>query len=382
MRFTRLALRALPLVCLAALIGCTPPAEESPADGGAPACVAGEIRPCDVRPGCAGQQVCVGGAFDRCRAGAETCDGADDDCDGRVDEDWPDLGEPCGEGQGVCADAGRWVCGADDVVCSAPAEPQDERCDGLDNDCDGAIDEVYPDLGAPCVVGEGPCAVDGMVVCAADGTSRCDAAPGDGTDEVCDGIDNDCDGTADEDVAEGMPCETDAVGRCAAGATRCVAGETVCEAREMPADERCDGIDDDCDGTADEAANGEPLTTACYDGPVGTAGTGPCQEGARICADGAFGACVGQIVPADEICDGVDEDCDGEVDEGLDCACLRDARRPCYGGPEGTEGVGPCRGGSQVCRADGSSFGECIGCRSRFPSHDPHHAASWTGLAV
>jgi hypothetical protein len=75
---------------------------------------------------------------------AEACNGRDDDCDGLTDEDWPDLGADCSAGTGACAATGTMVCAPTEVavLCSAsPGSPQPEACDGADNDCDGEVDE-------------------------------------------------------------------------------------------------------------------------------------------------------------------------------------------------------------------------------------------------
>ena len=95
----------------------------------------------------------------------ESCDGLDNNGNDEVDEDWPELGGPCGEGAGIgeCVQ-GEWVCTEDGagVECEGARGPSDEVCDGKDNDCDGT-----PDNGPP---------------------------------ETCDGDDNDCDGLVDEGV--------------------------------------------------------------------------------------------------------------------------------------------------------------------------------------
>jgi hypothetical protein len=82
-----------------------------------------------------------------------------------------------------------------------------EVCDGVDNDCDGIVDNDPTGVGQACTEGVGACAATGTVVCV-DGERECDAEPGEPTTEVCDGVDNDCDGEVDEGgVCTPIPCE-------------------------------------------------------------------------------------------------------------------------------------------------------------------------------
>ncbi|MCB9539803.1 MAG: right-handed parallel beta-helix repeat-containing protein [Myxococcales bacterium] len=189
----------------------------------------------------------------------ELCNGADDDCDGALDEAFPTRGQPCEAGLGACLREGARVCAADGsgVVCSAtPGAAQAERCDGRDEDCDGAVDEAFPTLGEACSVGLGLCEAAGEVRCDDDGGVRCDATPGEAAPETCDDADEDCDGAIDEDFEVGSACDTvDAERDCrAAGVWQCTPeGARACSAAIGPGvAETCDGFDNDCDGAADE----------------------------------------------------------------------------------------------------------------------------------
>ncbi len=204
--------------------------------------------------------LCDGGAME-CDTDSfavdEVCDGRDNDCDGIMDEDFSDLGMSCVVGVGECIRVGNMVCtqsGAGTTCGADPGEPQQEMCDGLDNDCDGVADENFPLKGSPCVVGVGQCQRGGVQICDPYGTDTiCDAVPGEPMPEICDGIDNDCDGAADEGNPEGGGmCNTGMPGICSQGTLHCQGGGLMCVGDFQPMPEVCDGLDNDCDGMVDE----------------------------------------------------------------------------------------------------------------------------------
>lgn len=128
-----------------------------------------------------------------------------------------------------------------------------------------------------------------------------------------------------------------------------------CAAGMTPSSETCNGSDDDCDGTVDEDS-----TVSCY--PEATPGCqtgadgscrGACMLGTQTCTAGALTACTGAVMPVAEVCTASasdaasDEDCDGRVDE--QCECQNGQSTRCYDGPQGTRDIGACRSGTQRC---------------------------------
>ena len=120
------------------------PVAPPPASG---PCTDGQSQACQAE-GCAGGlQLCHGGNWGQCSPPPEACDGVDNNCDGQIDEAFPSLGQPCSAG-GDCVGEGTFVCKADGsgVTCEISGGPagSPEVCDGQDNDCDGEIDEDFP----------------------------------------------------------------------------------------------------------------------------------------------------------------------------------------------------------------------------------------------
>jgi gliding motility-associated-like protein len=261
----------------------------------------------------------------------ELCDGLDNNCDSTIDEgvtttyyadsDGDSFGDASSTIQACVPPVGYVTDNTDCNDANNTVYPgATEICDGLDNNCDGTIDEGVTTTYYSDADGDG----FGDV---ASSTQACSPPTGyvpDSTDcddtnntiypgapELCDGLDNNCDGTIDVGVTTTFYADTDSDGFGDASSTTqdCspptgfVADNTDCDDANNTiypgAPELCDGLDNNCDGVI-------PVNEIDNDGDGYAVCQGDCDDTNNT------------IYPnAPELCDGLDNNCDGSIDEGV-----------------------------------------------------------------
>ncbi|TXG35065.1 T9SS type B sorting domain-containing protein [Seonamhaeicola maritimus] len=296
----------------------------------------------------------------------EICDGIDNNCDGQIDEgvlstfyadtDGDGYGNPNDSMQACSAPTGYVTDNTDCDDTQAAAYPGNtETCDGIDNDCDGQVDEgvlstFYADADSDGYGNPN----DSIQACSAptgyvSDNTDCDdtqAAAYPGNTEICDGIDNNCDGQIDEGVLSTFYADTDGDGygdvnvttQACSAPTGYVSDNTDCDDTQAAAypgnTEICDGIDNNCDGQVDEGVlstfyadtDGDGYGDSSVTAQACTAPDGYVADNTD-CDDTEAASNPGNA----EVCDGIDNDCDGEIDEGVLSTFYADSDGDGYG---------------------------------------------------
>ncbi|MBI4980543.1 putative metal-binding motif-containing protein [Candidatus Woesearchaeota archaeon] len=283
----------------------------------------------------------------------EICDLKDNNCDGVIDE----------SGACICIDNdfdGFSLYNVNDCPIGNDCDDENkyvhpnlaEACDGIDNNCDGSVDEGcgcdygatqkcgFTDIGK-CEYGTQTCTNGTWGPCLGEIKSM---------SEECDNLDNNCDGKTDENLTKA--CST----ICGSGVETCMNGVWKNCNASTPTSETCNGKDDDCDGKVDDTLekyagcgpngdgqqkqicnNGSWVNSgSCLGGGVCQNGetldqlcgsdTGECQKGTqyKTCSNGqwgSWGTCQGEVKSKNETCNNKDDDCDGTIDESLTQTC-------------------------------------------------------------
>jgi hypothetical protein len=280
----------------------------------------------------------------------EICDGADNDCDGATDEGFDIDADGFTTCEGDCADG------------NAAINPDArEVCNGRDDNCDGEIDEgmsrtYYPDFdrdgfgdaARPTVDCERPA----HFVDNDDDCEDTNAAINPDAVEVCDDRDNNCNGEIDEGLLHTfyLDEDRDGFGDGTAPISACerpahyVDNSTDCNDADRTinpdADEACDGVDNDCDRVIDNGASHETFyADADGDGhadPDNSVEACVAPEGYLESGDDCDDSDAAIYPGAAEICDGIDNNCDDIIDEGLTSIFYADNDGDGFGDPDST----------------------------------------------
>ncbi|MBI5501397.1 MAG: hypothetical protein HY907_14220 [Deltaproteobacteria bacterium] len=322
-------------------------------------CDGDAARACATSCGSAGTQSCDACSWSACAPPAETCNGADDDCDGQTDEGFA-VGSACDGGDSDLCAEGTLSCDASGTgtACSDASGSTLDLCDGSDEDCDAASADGSedPGVGASCDGTDSDLCREGSTSCSG-GSIVCGDASGSTTD-LCNGLDDDCDpASADgsEDPGVGASCDGTDSDLCLEGTVACHLGALSCNDTTLSTVDLCNVADDDCDPASADGSE-DPRVGASCDGTDSDL----CLEGATSCAGGTL-TCGDTSGSTPDLCNGLDDDCDpasadGSEDPAAGVSC---------DGPDSdlcTEGVRTCSGATLSCSdASGSTVDLCNG---------------------